>query len=151
MARRVGKYELLRSIGAGGMAEVWMGRQVLEGAAKAVAVKLMNDELSTSADARDQFKAEAQLSLALSNSNIVPMFDFGEQDGTLYLVMEWVDGMNLDQLNKVLWAQGRVLPLPVAAFVVGEILRGVPQRNSENKKIDKTREVCHTKGGVSPL
>lgn len=124
--RRLGPYELLQRIGSGGMAEVWMGRRTaLAGASKAVAVKLPTGQVADDPDLRHLFLKEAELSMLLSHSTVVQVFDAGEHEGRPYLVMEWVDGMNLAQLQKNLAAAGRRLPLPVGAFVIGEVLRAL--------------------------
>ena len=97
----------------------------LAGASKAVAVKLPTGQVADDPDLRHLFLKEAELSMLLSHSTVVQVFDAGEHEGRPYLVMEWVDGMNLAQLQKNLGAAGRRLPLPVGAFVIGEVLRAL--------------------------
>src|SRR5690606_29516217 len=92
----IGGYELLRRIGKGGMAEVWLGRKAdAAKAGKTVAVKLIAPHLAGQERYSRMFRAEAELSAMLTHSNIVQVFDEGEERGISYLVMEFVDGINL--------------------------------------------------------
>ena len=127
MAARLGNYELIRKIGSGGMAEVWMGRRATDaGATKAVAIKLMARRFADQPAYERMFAAEARLSMLLNHSNIVQVFDVGRVDETAFLVMEWVDGLNLAQILAFFRKQGgERLPPQVAGYVVGEILRAL--------------------------
>lgn len=126
VTRRLGNYELLKKIGSGGMAEVWMGRQVaLGGFTSAVAVKLIKGDMAGDPHYRRMFVAEARISALLRHQNIVRVQNVGEEDGELYLVMDWVDGMNLAQLATLMRDAEQPMPLAVIGFVVGELLRGL--------------------------
>jgi serine/threonine protein kinase len=124
--RRLGDYELLRKIGSGGMAEVWMGRRAaMAGASKAVAIKLLAREVLDDPTYRTMFLEEARLSMLLTNSNVVQVFDVGEINGECFMVMEWVDGLNLSELTQKLGREGERLSAVVAAHVIGEVLRAL--------------------------
>ncbi|MCH9688911.1 MAG: protein kinase [Deltaproteobacteria bacterium] len=126
MSQTLGQYALVRRIGAGGMAEVWMGRRHgVGGAQKTVAIKRMLPEIAAEARHRRMFLEEARLSMLMSHSNVVQVFDAAEQQGQPYLVMEWVDGLDLAQLCAQLRARGQAWPAPLAGYIVGEILRGL--------------------------
>lgn len=108
------------------MAEVWMGRQVaIGGVTSAVAVKLIRGDFSDDPHYRRMFVAEARISALLRHQNIVRVQNVGEEEGELYLVMDWVDGMNLSQLAALMRDAGQPMPLVVIGFVVGELLRGL--------------------------
>jgi serine/threonine protein kinase len=117
-----GKYRLERRLGGGGMAEVFAGSAVgAEGFSRRVAIKRVLPGFSDDAAFARMFVAEAQISAQLVHPNIVSVLDFDRDDGgRLFLVMELVDGPNLDNLL----ATGR-LPLPVVIFAIAEILRGL--------------------------
>jgi serine/threonine protein kinase len=122
----LGEYELLRKIGSGGMAEVWMGRRAaMAGASKAVAIKLLAREVVDDPAYRTMFLEEARLSMLLTNSNVVQVFDVGEIAGECFMVMEWVDGLNLAELTHKMLREGERLPVAVAAHVIGEVLRAL--------------------------
>ena len=92
----IGGYEMLRRIGKGGMAEVWVARRTGTGRkGKYVAIKVIAEHLAGEERYSRMFRHEAELSALLSHSNIVQVFDEGEDNGRSYMVMEWVDGINL--------------------------------------------------------
>lgn len=100
-------------------------RRALGGVSKVVAVKLPTGPLADDAKLRALFIKEAELSMLLSHSTVVQVFDAGEDDGRPFMVMEWVDGLDLAGLKELLAREGRGFPLPVAAFVIGEVLRAL--------------------------
>jgi Tol biopolymer transport system component len=90
---RLGPYEIQQLVGAGGMGEVYRARDTrLE---RTVAVKVLAKHLSSSQDVRDRFDREAKTISQLSHPNICALFDVGHQDGTDYLVMEYLEGETL--------------------------------------------------------
>lgn len=93
--------------------------------AKAVALKLLTAPRVDDERYRRMFVEEARLSMLLGHSNIVQVFDAGSQQGVAYLAMEWVDGLNLDQLGRL--ARERRLPITteLAAHIVGELLQAL--------------------------
>ena len=108
------------------MAEVWMGRRrAMGGASKAVAIKLLAPHLASKAIYRRMFVDEARLTMMLTHSNIVQVFDVGEEGGRSYLVMEWIDGLDLSRLAHSMRERGERFPLAVVAHVIGEVLRGL--------------------------
>jgi hypothetical protein len=126
VARRLGDCELLKKIGSGGMAEVWMGRKAtVGGVSKAVAVKLMAGALAADPRYRRMFLEEARVSMMLTHSNIVQVFDVGQEGDYGYLVMEWVDGLNLAQIGQLLRDSNSILPLFATAHIVGEVARAL--------------------------
>ncbi len=101
-------YELQERVGIGGMAEVFRATKVgVAGFRKEVALKRMLPQLSHDARFVAQFLAEARLSATFSHTNLVQVFDFGEAEGSYYLVMELVTGVDLARL---IAAQGRLSP-----------------------------------------
>ncbi|MBC8069528.1 MAG: serine/threonine protein kinase, partial [Deltaproteobacteria bacterium] len=124
----VGGYELLREIGRGGMAEVWLARRERSTAGKFVAVKMVLAQHVGNERYSRMFASEAEVSAPLSHSNIVQVFDEGEDRGRSYLVMEWVDGADLARLLPSM-AELRVrdpyLRLRLAAYIVGQVLHGL--------------------------
>jgi Tol biopolymer transport system component len=90
---RLGPYEIVSPLGAGGMGEVYRARDTRLG--RDVAVKVLPDSLRTNADAYARFEREARAVAALSHPNIMAIHDFGEHDGTAYAVVELLDGETL--------------------------------------------------------
>ena len=113
----LGRYELLVPIASGGMAQVWAAR--LRGARqfqKIVAVKTMLPKLSEDEQFEQMFLDEASLASQIRHPNAVEIMDLGEQGGVLYLVMEWIEGVPLNQLMKAAKADGG-MPHAIAARI----------------------------------
>ena len=92
------RYELMEKIGEGGMANVYTARcQILN---RVVAVKILKDEFSTDEEFVNKFRNEAQAAASLNHPNIINVFDVGHDDGISYIVMEYVEGINLKELIK---------------------------------------------------
>src|SRR5262249_25354765 len=90
---RLGPYELVSAVGAGGMGEVYKARDTrLE---RTVAVKVLPQHLSASPEARQRFEREAKTISQLSHPHICALYDVGNQDGVEYLVMEYLEGETL--------------------------------------------------------
>jgi serine/threonine protein kinase len=124
----VGGYELLREIGRGGMAEVWVARRANATTGKFVAIKLILPQYAGDERYMRMFRSEAEVSAPLSHSNIVQVFDEGVDRGRSYLVMEWVDGIDLARMlpdMAQLRQRDPFLRLRVAAYVIGQVLHGL--------------------------
>jgi serine/threonine-protein kinase len=92
------RYELIHLIARGGMAEVYRAHDRLLD--RPVALKVLFSELSVDRSFVERFRREAQRAANLSNPNIVPVFDWGEDSGTYFIVMEFVDGRPLSSILK---------------------------------------------------
>jgi serine/threonine-protein kinase len=110
-----GRYEIVRRIARGGMAEVFLARDLLLD--RPVALKILFPELSTDRNFVERFRREAQAAANLSHPNIVSIYDWGEEDGTYFIVMEYVDGKPLSQLIR---SQG-TLPAAQAADIAAAV------------------------------
>ncbi|MGC4090066.1 MAG: protein kinase [Polyangiaceae bacterium] len=87
----LGRYELLMPVAAGGMAMVWAARlKGSRGFQKIVAVKTMLPKLSEEVQFEQMFLDEASLASQIRHPHVVEILDLGEQDGVLFLVMEWI-------------------------------------------------------------
>jgi serine/threonine-protein kinase len=95
---RLGRYEITGLIGAGGMGEVYRGRDVeLE---RDVAIKVLSVKLESDNRGIERFQREARAVAQMSHPNILEIYDFGESDGTHFAVMELLEGQSLrDRLN----------------------------------------------------
>ncbi|HEU5034697.1 MAG TPA: protein kinase [Mycobacteriales bacterium] len=109
-----GRYTLVERIAVGGMGEVWRARDDVLG--RAVAVKVLKEEYAADPTFLQRFRDEARHTAALSHPGIANVFDYGEIDGTAFLVMELVDGAPLSALL----AQQRPLPVGRALDIVGQ-------------------------------
>src|SRR6059036_441268 len=90
---RLGPYEILAPLGAGGMGEVYRARDTK--LSRDVAIKVLPAEFSARPDALARFEREARAVAALSHPNILAIHDFGTEGGTAYAVTELLDGETL--------------------------------------------------------
>lgn len=121
----LGRYELLMPIASGGMAMVWAARlRGSRGFQKIVAVKTMLPKLSEDPQFERMFLDEASLASQVRHPHVVEIMDLGEQDGVLFLVMEWIEGVPLSSLIKAARATGGI-PLPVAVRIAMHACAGL--------------------------
>ena len=92
------RYEIIKSIGEGGMANVYLAYDTILD--RNVAVKVLRGDLSSDEKFVRRFQREAISASSLSHPNIVEMYDVGEDDGNYYIVMEFIDGKTLKSLIK---------------------------------------------------
>ncbi|HEY1652846.1 MAG TPA: Stk1 family PASTA domain-containing Ser/Thr kinase [Acidimicrobiales bacterium] len=109
-----GRYELTHLIARGGMAQVY--RAVDRQLDRPVALKVLFPELSVDKTFVERFRREAQAAANLSHPNIVPVFDWGEDDGVYFIVMEFVDGR---ALSAVLRDPQKLTPTQIATIGAG--------------------------------
>ena len=100
-----GRYELHRRLARGGMADVFVARDQLLG--RPVAVKVLFPEYATDPKFVERFRREAQAAAGLNHPNVVSIYDWGEEMGTYYIVMEYVEGQSLAQ---ILRRDGKLTP-----------------------------------------
>ncbi len=93
---RLGTYEILAPLGAGGMGQVYRARDIRLG--RQVAVKLLPDALAASAPRLDQLEREARTLAGLNHPNIVTLYSLEDENGTRFITMELVEGHTLDAL-----------------------------------------------------
>jgi eukaryotic-like serine/threonine-protein kinase len=111
---RLGPYEMLGALGAGGMGEVWKARDTRLG--REVAVKLLPAEFAQDSQRRERFEQEARAVAALNHPNILALYDIGNQDGMAYMVTELVPGETL---------RGAAYPLRKALEIAAQIADGL--------------------------
>lgn len=105
-----GRYELLETVGHGGMATVYRARRLSDG--KEVAVKVLREPYCHDREFVERFEREAQAAASLAHPHVVPVLDRGEDRGVRFLVMEYVDG---EDLKSLLRRSGPLSPARAAA------------------------------------
>ena len=100
-----GRYAILERVGTGGMAEVYRARDELLG--REVAVKVLSERLSRDRSFVERFRREAQAAANLNHPNIVSLFDYGSDDDTYFIVMEFIDGSSL---SDIIHREGALMP-----------------------------------------
>lgn len=95
---RLGRYELLACIGKGGMASVWVARDTTGQQSQPVAIKVIREELAKDSQARTMFLVEGAVVAGIRHPHVVRVYEVSQDDGILYMVMEWVEGAALHAL-----------------------------------------------------
>ena len=123
----IGNYKIVRKLSAGGMAEVFLASQVgIGGFEKPVALKRIQRKFLESRHlAIDMFLNEAKIAGRLAHPNIVQVLDVGEVGGALFLAMEYVRGKDLRDVIKMLQANGELIPLGLACYIVREVAQAL--------------------------
>ena len=133
---RLGRYEVRRQIGAGGMGEVYLALDTGE-LGREVAVKFLPAEVAADPQRLQRFLLEARTVSRLTHQNIVSVYDFGEERGARYVVTEYVDGVTLREhisgrrlkLHDVLDVGAQVASALVAAHEAGVVHRDIKPEN----------------------
>ena len=120
MSERLGRYQLMRSLASGGMGEIYLAEHTgISGFSKRVALKRIRPELARDPAYVQLFLNEARLGSFLNHPNIVHIFDVGHADDELWLVMEYVDGVDLKRLHRrAHLAKSPLTPQQIAAIMV---------------------------------
>src|SRR3569623_193333 len=120
------RYRITERIAAGGMAEVFRGiAESLQGFRKNIAIKRVLPSLTQNKKFVAMFLDEARLSLSLQHANIVQVLDIGHTDDTYFIVMEYVDGVDLKTLLEWRRRMGKRLPMAVALNFATESCKGL--------------------------
>ena len=120
------RYHIVKKLDMGGMAEIFLGRaQSIEGIERQVAIKRVLPSLSRNERFMAMFLDEARLSMQLTHANIVQVFDVGRASGTIFIVMEYVDGYNLRRLFQRASERGFRVPIEIACQLVIEVCKGL--------------------------
>ena len=123
IGKTIGHYQIVDHLGRGGMAEVYKAYQpALD---RYVAVKILHPFVADDESFLARFEREARAVAALRHSNIVRVFDFGHEQSTYYMVMEYVDGQTLKQRLNKLRAAGQNMSAAETVKIIGQTARAL--------------------------
>ena len=125
LPQKFGAYALLEPLGAGGMGAVYLAMSGHREMETLCVVKRLLPALLSQPEHVCNFRHEADLARRLVHGNLAHTHNIGEVDGEVFLVQEFVEGHDVSALLEELAAHGRVLPVPVAAYIASEIARGL--------------------------
>jgi serine/threonine protein kinase len=115
----LGKYEILRKLATGGMAELYIARvRGVAGFEKTVVLKRILPQVATDGGVVQMFLDEARLAATLQHPNIADVYDVGEVDGSPFFTMEYVHGQDVRSIRSATRKRGEVLPLAMALAIV---------------------------------
>ncbi|MFK7990482.1 MAG: serine/threonine-protein kinase [Sandaracinaceae bacterium] len=150
----LGRFTLLRELGAGGMATVYLGKMRLaEGLERLVAVKTIHDELAGQDAFVDMFLDEAKIATLISHPNVCAVHDFGQAGDTYYMAMEYLVGEPLSEVIRQLWefksdtAVMQALPF-LGARIIADACEGLHAAHQTTGAGGQLLEVVHR--DVSP-
>jgi eukaryotic-like serine/threonine-protein kinase len=145
----IGRYKLVRKIGSGGMAEVFLARsRGAQGTEKLLVIKKIHPALSRNAKFLDMFVDEAHVAIRLNHTNIVQVYSFEHDRDSYILAMEYVDGTDLLRFRNAVRNQNRRFPFGIAAYIVSEIAKGLDYAHSRCDENGEPLDIVHR--DVSP-
>jgi serine/threonine-protein kinase len=143
-AQQIGRFTILRQLGSGGMAEVYLARATGEaGFEKQVALKVMHAQLAKQEEIREHFLDEAKLASRLTHPNIVQIIDLGRSGEDYFIAMEYIDGADLDRLLTDARARGAQVPVKVALAIVRKICDGLHAAHTATDAEGKSLDLVH--------
>ncbi len=143
------RYELLCPIASGGMATVWLARlRGKRGFEKLFAIKTIRAELVDDPQFQEMFLDEARIASGIQHPNVTQILDLGEQEGVLFIVMEWVDGDSLAKLRRLLARRGATLPAGVVLRILVDASAGLHAAHELRDESGEALGVVHR--DVSP-
>ncbi|HEY3352341.1 MAG TPA: protein kinase, partial [Polyangia bacterium] len=123
---RLGKYEIVRQIATGGMAEIFLARATgIEGFEKLVVIKRILPHLAEQPEIVRMFLDEVRIAATLHHTNVVQVFDVGSVDGDYFFAMEYLHGEDVSGLMRALAAAARPLPLEHALTIIMNACAGL--------------------------
>ncbi len=139
-----GRYQLLEIIGKGGMAVVWRAIDGADAAKRTVAVKRVLGELSADPGIKALFLEEARVGQTLRHPNIVETFDFGKDEkGSYFLVLEWVDGLDLYEYMRAFHQAKGHVPWQSVALIAHQALEGLVAAHERTDASGHSLPVIH--------
>ena len=146
---KLGKFELIRQIAVGGMAELYLARTMgIEGFEKLVVVKRILPQYADNQQFVSMFLNEARLSATLHHANIAQVYDIGVEDGDYFFSMEYIHGEDLGRLHATGLENGVPMSLDAALTLVAGLCAGLHYAHTKAGPDGKPLEVVHR--DVSP-
>jgi serine/threonine protein kinase len=126
MPRRFGNYVLIRKLAEGGMAEIFLAKQIgAEGFERDVVIKCMLDHFTQHREFVSMFLDEARLAARLHHPNIVQITDLGVAENRYFICMEYLAGEDLDAVIAAAHYKSQAVPIPIAARIILSTLEGL--------------------------
>ena len=139
-----GKYQLLKKLATGGMAEVWLARQMgIEGFQKNLVVKRILPHLAEDREFVEMFRNEALIAARFNHPNIAQVYEFGEANGTYYIAMEFIHGEDLGRVMRKAASTGQWVAQPLAIRIVAAACEGLYYAHSRTDEAGRPLRVVH--------
>src|SRR4051794_1104133 len=139
-----GKYQLIRKLGAGGMAEVHLAReQLAQGLAKILVIKKIHPSLADTPQFRQMFEDEAKVAVNLNHPNIVQTFSYGQIGPTFFLAMEHVEGVDLLRVLNAAVEKKQRIPPGLCAYLVQQVAKGLDYAHRKADEYGEALGIVH--------
>ena len=139
-----GEYKILKKIATGGMAEVFLAKRIgMKGFEKLLAIKRILPQFSENEEFIAMFIDEAKLAAKLNHRNIIQIYDFGSQQGSYYIAMEYIFGKDLRSILKKSREKGESLPLAQCAYIITEAAKGLEYAHTLKDHFGKPLQIIH--------
>lgn len=137
-------YQMVRKIADGGMGLVYEALQLGAGQfSKSVAIKLIREEYSSISEFQKNFIGEARLVSDLIHTNIVQTYHLGQSNNQYFMVMEYVNGVSLDQFLERHRQLGRPVPVEIAVFIISRVARGLSYAHQKCDRDGRLLGIVH--------
>ncbi|MGE0785041.1 MAG: serine/threonine-protein kinase PknK [Sandaracinaceae bacterium] len=145
----LGRYRIVRRLGAGGMAEVFLAKSTgAEGIEKVLVVKRVLPSFARSPRFISMFVDEAKVAMRLNHPNIVQVYAFEQVKNEFLLAMEFVDGLDLGRLISAARRQKTRIPHALCAYIVSEVAKGLDYAHNRKDESGEPMDIVHR--DVSP-
>ncbi len=144
-----GKYTLIERVAVGGMAEIFKAKtHGVDGFEKLLAIKRLHRRLCEDQDFAMMLVDEAKISVQLNHANIGQVFDLGYFNNQYFIVMEYIDGLDMHQILRMLARRRQRIPLEVAVYVAAQACEALHYAHNKNDENGQSLEIIHR--DVSP-
>lgn len=139
-----GRYHLIKKLATGGMAEVFLARQQGErGFEKLVCLKRILPSFASDPDFVRMFVDEARIVADLRHPNVVSVFDAGQDEGSWFMVMEYLEGHDLASIVRQAHARAVEVPVPIALQVIADAARGLHAAHVKHDLAGRPMRIVH--------
>ncbi len=139
-----GKYQLIKKLATGGMAEVWLALQTgIEGFNRHVVVKRILPHLAEDPEFVQMFLNEAKIASRFNNPNIAQIYDLGAENGTYYIAMEFIHGEDLGRVMRRAWSSGQWVARHIALRIVADTCSGLYYAHTRTNDQGQPLRVVH--------
>lgn len=139
-----GKYQLLKKLATGGMAEVWLARQTgIEGFERLLVIKRILPHLAGDDEFVKMFLNEARIAARLSHPNIAQIFDLGASSDSYFLAMEFIHGEDLGRIMRKAWASGPWMAPAHALRAVADACAGLHYAHTKADESGRPLKIVH--------
>ncbi|MEM7605765.1 MAG: serine/threonine-protein kinase [Myxococcota bacterium] len=144
MGTSFGRYELIRKIAAGGMAEIFLARQWGEaGFFRDVVIKRLFRNLAENESTLRMFQTEAQILAHLNHPNIPQCMELGQLENTWFMTMEYVEGWTIADVWRAGARQGAMMPLPVTLGAVMQVCEALEHAHNATDRAGRPLRIVH--------